>query len=73
MKPYYEDDRPGMMRVHIAEWRAAALCEAYTRDHLREIARSRGVSTGYKRKRDLAFYVACAGVVAPGYDKAAER
>ncbi len=69
----YDDDRPGMMRVHIAQRRADALCNAYTRDALRHFARLHGVPTGYMNKSDLAFYVACAGVVAPGYDKAAER
>lgn len=68
----YDDDRPGMMRVHIAHQRGHALAAHYSRDSLREIARERGVPTG-GRKYDLAWRLASVGVVAPGYDKAAER
>lgn len=69
----YSDDRPGMMRIHIAARRADALKAFYTRDRLRIIAHARNVPTGYSTKDDLAFALALAGVVAPGYDKAAER
>lgn len=58
----YDDDRPGMMRVHIAEQRAAALCEKHTRDGLRRIARFRGVPTGYSTKHDLAVALAFDGL-----------
>lgn len=61
----YDDDRPGMMRVHIAQQRGDALCEFYTRDDLRSIAARVGVPTGYRHKRDLAVSLAFAGVQVP--------
>ena len=68
----YDDDRPGMMRVHICDQRARALASHYTRDYLRELARERGLPTS-GLKHYLAWRLAGAGVTAPGYDKAAER
>lgn len=68
----YDDDRPGMMRVHIADRRAQAMVDAFTRDALRHHCRVRELPTG-GRKHDLARRLANAGMVAPGYDKAAER
>lgn len=58
----YDDDRPGMMRVHVAQQRANGLEAVHTRDGLRRIARDRGVPTGYPTKRDLAIALAFAGV-----------
>jgi len=69
----YNDDRPGMMRIHIAQRRARALCEAYPRDTLRLIAQRAGVPTGYSLKADLAFELALHGVTPPGYDREGER
>lgn len=68
----YDDDRPGMMRVHIAEKRAVALSNFYTRNDLRSIARRKGVPAGYSVKADLAYALALHGVIAPDYDRAAE-
>lgn len=68
----YDDDRPGMMRVHVADRRAQALVNCYTRNRLRAMARGRGLPTG-GRKHDLAWHLANAGVVAPGYDKGTEQ
>ena len=68
----YDDDRPGMMRIHIASRRADALCKAYTRDWLRAEAKRHGIST-HLRKSDTAwFLVNRHGYVAPGYDKRTE-
>lgn len=58
----YDDDRPGMMRVHVAQQRGRALCEAYSRDALRAFARDLGVPTGYRLKSDLAVALAFNGV-----------
>lgn len=58
----YDDDRPGMMRVHVAQRRGDELCARYTRDTLREMARQRGVPAGHSLKRDLAVALAMAGV-----------
>lgn len=69
----YDDDRPGMMRVHIAQRRGEALAKTYTRNALRDMARGRGIPVGGGLKHEIAWRLAVAGVVAPGYDKAAER
>lgn len=58
----YDDDRPCMMRVHIAQQRGRDLCDRYTRDTLRELARRHGVPTGYPTKINLAVALAMAGV-----------
>jgi len=72
MSAAYDDDRPGMMRVHIADRRADALCAAHTRDWLRANAKVRGISTSLN-KREMAWYLAANhGFTAPGYDKAGE-
>lgn len=68
----YDDDRPGMMRVHICQQRADAMARRFTRDALRAMARARNLPTGGS-KLDVAWHLALAGEVAPGYDKAAER
>lgn len=57
----WDDDRPGMMRVHIAQRRAQELCDNYTRAGLRMIAHSRGVPTGYRLKYDLAVAIVFSG------------
>lgn len=62
MADAYDDDRPGMMRVHVAQQRADELCRQYNRQGLRDLARRRGVPTGYPLKADLAFALALAGV-----------
>ena len=48
----YDDDRPGMMRVHIAQQRGQALADKYTRSQLRMLAHRHGVPTGYRLKID---------------------
>lgn len=63
----YDDDRPGMIRLHIAEQRARELCDTYDRDTLRGIARQRGVPTGFPHKRDLALALALHGVKAEDF------
>lgn len=50
----YDDYRPGMMRIHVAEEIARGICELWTRDELRHVAREIGVPTGYPTKYDLA-------------------
>jgi hypothetical protein len=58
----WDDDRPGMMRVHVAQERARLLCEKYTRDHLRAMCRERGLTPWGTTKDELAFELALAGV-----------
>ena len=62
MNAAYDDERPGMMRVHVAQQRAQALCSQHTRNDLRELARAVGVPAGYSTKFDLALALAFAGV-----------
>ena len=57
----WDDDRPGMMRVHVAQRRAQELCDDYTRDGLRIIARQGGVATGYPTKYEQALAIVMAG------------
>jgi hypothetical protein len=47
--------------------RADALCDFYTRDELREVARARfgHFPSGYATKAELAFDMACMGITAP--------
>jgi hypothetical protein len=59
----YGDDRPGMMRVHIARERANAACRLYTRAGLNAHARSHGISTSHRLKYDLAWYMAQHGLI----------
>ena len=59
----YDDDRPGMMRVHIADARASAACMTYTRSALRAHANSHGVSTSHRVKHDLAWHMAQLGLI----------
>ena len=61
----YSDDRPGMMRVHIAEERGRLACERYTRDALRAHAKGHGLSTAFewRYKRNLAWNMAQHGLI----------
>jgi hypothetical protein len=59
----YDDDRRGMMRVHVAHERASRACDRYKRDGLRAFAKGHGVRTGFAHKRDLAWYMAQAGLI----------
>jgi hypothetical protein len=68
----WDDDRPGMMRVHIAQIRGRALADYYSRDSLRLMASRLGVPTGHRLKSDLAVALAMHGAVPPGYDKSTE-
>ena len=60
----YDDDRPGMMRIHVAEERGMALCARYSVAELRNMARERDIDLSFSggTKRGIAFYLACAGV-----------
>ena len=69
----YDDDRPGMMRVHIAEQRAEALMDFYSRNGLSLLANREGLVVGRSTKRDLAVRLAFRGLTAPGYDRTVER
>jgi hypothetical protein len=63
----YDDDRYGMMRVHIAQRRGDLACQRYTRNHLRAVAIGHGV-TSVPRKHDLATRMAYSGLIdADGY------
>ena len=59
----YDDDRYGMMRVHIASRRADLACENYTRNALRNFAKAKGLTPSISRKRDLAWRMAQAGLI----------
>lgn len=59
----YDDFRPGMMRIHVAEDIARGICERWTRDELRHVARDNGVPTGYRTKRELALALVLAQVI----------
>ena len=64
----YEDDRYGMMRVHIAQRRGDLACERYTRNNLRAFAKGHGVTPSSLSKRDLATRMAYSGLIsADGY------
>jgi hypothetical protein len=59
----YDDHRPGMMRIHVAQEIARGICEGWTRDELRHVARENGVATGYRTKFDLAVALVLAQVI----------
>ena len=64
----YTDDRYGMMRIHIAHRRASAACERYTRNHLRAVAKSKGLRLGGLNKHLMAWHMAQEGLIdADGY------
>lgn len=64
----YNDDRAGMMRVHIAYERGRLACERYTRAQLRMHANGRLPRTGHQLKSDLAWDLAQHGLISPdGY------
>lgn len=64
----YQDDRYGMMRVHIAQGRGDLACDRYTRNTLRAFAKGRGVTPSSLHKRDLAARMAYEGFIdADGY------
>ena len=68
MSTEYRDDRPGMMRVHIAGERAYLACERYTRNQLRAHAKGRASRPGHSIKFDLAWQMAQDGLIdANGY------
>ena len=63
----YDDDRYGMMRVHIAQRRGELACDRYTRNNLRAFAKGHGLEAA-PRKRDLATRMAHIGLIdADGY------
>ena len=64
----YDDDRYGMMRVHIAQRRGDLACDLYTRNTLRAFAKGRCAAAGIPHKRDLATRLAYEGFIsADGY------
>lgn len=64
----YNDDRRGMMRVHIAQRRGDLACDRYSRNNLRAHATGHGVTPSILHKRDLATRMAYEGLIdADGY------
>lgn len=61
--PTYSDDRNGMMRVHIASQRSRLAGERYTRDHLRAVAKAKGLRLGSLGKHDLGWEMAQRGLI----------
>lgn len=59
----YDDDRRGLMRIHIASQRADLACERYTRNALRAFANGRVSRPGHSVKRDLAWQMAQDGLI----------
>jgi hypothetical protein len=59
----YDDDRYGMMRVHIAQQRGDLACAYYTRNSLRAFAKGHGVTSSSLLKRDLATRMAYEGLI----------
>jgi len=59
----WDDDRPGCMRVHVAQERALALDDAYSREVLRHYAKARGLSAA-GTKADVIGRLVEAGVTA---------
>lgn len=59
----YEDDRYGMMRVHVAQRRGDLACDRYTRNNLRAFAKGHRVTPSSLRKRDLATRMAYEGLI----------
>lgn len=57
----YDDDRPGMMRVHVAEARARKMMDMYKINGLRAAARTLGVTVDGRTKHDVAWALALAG------------
>ena len=64
MSADYLDDRPGMMRVHVASERARLACGIYTQSNLRAWAKSHGCPSGDSTKGDLAWRMAQHGLIA---------
>ena len=62
----YDDDRYGMMRVHIAQRRGDLACDRYTRNVLRAFAKGHGVTPSILGKRDLATRMAYHGLIDAG-------
>jgi hypothetical protein len=52
-----------MMRIHVAQEVARGICERWTREELRHVARENGVATGYPTKYELATALVLAGVI----------
>jgi hypothetical protein len=68
MPETYDDDRRGLMRVHIAQRRGDLACERHTRNGLRSFAKGRGLTLSSLHKRDLATRLAYEGFIdADGY------
>jgi len=59
----YDDDRPGLMRIHIASRRADLACKRYTRNTLRAFAKGHGAPYSSGLKNDLAWHMAQHGLI----------
>lgn len=59
----YGDDRPGMMRVHIADERSRLAGSRFTRDQLRTWAKAHGHKWGSLHKHDLGWQMAQHGLI----------
>ena len=60
----YDDDRPGMMRVHIAAVRSDLACQKHTRNHMRAVAYGKGLrGLGSQTKREIGWYMAQHGLI----------
>ena len=62
MSTEYNDDRPGMMRVHIADQRGRLAAYRFKRDTLRAHAKGHACPTP-ALKSDLAWYMAQHGLI----------
>ena len=64
MSAVYDDDRPGMMRVHVAHERASKAERRYTRAELNaHAAAATTMWTGHRVKHNLAWYMAQNGLI----------
>jgi len=63
MSGEYDDDRYGMMRVHIAQRRGQEACRRYTRNALRNHAKSKGFKFGRLTKMNMAWMMAQNGLI----------
>ncbi len=63
MSDNYGDDRPGMMRVHIADQRSRLAGSRFNRNVLRHHAQAHGLKVGGLRKSDIGWHMAQHGLI----------
>ena len=63
MTDCYHDDRPGMMRVHVAGERAYLASLRYSRDVMRRHCKVHTGSTGPNVKAELGWWMAQKGLI----------